>query len=448
MKETPSPAVNAGRRRGPGPAVDLGALLREGECLPEVPVRIPLPVLRRHGLVTGAVAAGRTRTVQLMAERLSAHGVPVLLTDPRGDLTGIGAPGTGGGAVERRAAELGEEWVGQGFPTEYYAFGGVGTGIPLRATVTGFGPALLSRALGLDAARERTLDAAFRYADAAGLDLTGPDDLRSVLARLPGGEGAAEPPAVLGRRGTEPFFGEPEFDVRELPRTAPDGRGVVSVLRLPARGPAERGPRPPGPAVSAEPGGAAVREAVRLGSAVAMWLLAGLARDLADPADPAKPRLVCVLDTGEDGWAGFFRDAPQPFVAAVADTLRLLREKGVAVFLVTRSADELPPEVLGQLGHRVRHAPGDGAPGDAGAPGAGEAVVTVLDETGGPAPAATVRTRPPQSLTGPLDAGELARVVAASPLRARYAQGVDNGRTPRTGPAVSRSVLGTARRRR
>ncbi|WP_431043114.1 helicase HerA-like domain-containing protein [Streptomyces sp. P1-3] len=444
----------------PGPALDLGALLWGGACLRDAPVRVPLSVLNRHGLVAGAGGTGATRTLQLMAERISAHGVPVFLTDVDGDLSGVSVPGTGGEEVERRMAEVGEEWTALGYPAEFYALGGLGTGIPLRATATAIGPVLLSRALGLERDRERSLERVFQYADGKGLELTGLSDLRALVASL-ASEGAEGVPTGLTDVGgpsaaaAGAVLGVPEFDANELLRIAPDGRGVVSVLEL-----------------------AAVRDASRLCSASLMWLLADLCHELPDVGDVGvdKPRLVFFFD----GARPLFDGASEAFRASVTRTMRLLGSKGVGVFFVTRGPHEVPAEVLGRLGTRVQHAPRTGtSDDDAEARGAavralpraaydleelltglgtGEAVVTVPSGQGAPTPAAAVRLRAPQSLMGSLGAAELEHAVAGSELFGRYAQAVDRGPGSRTGPAgrpgsrpgqeIARSLLGTAPRGR
>jgi len=144
-----------------GPALGLGALLWEGRCLPDAPVRIPLPMLNRHGLVAGATGTGKTRTLQLIAEQLSAQGAPVFLADVKGDLSGISAPGEADDRVRGRAAEVGQKWTATGFPAEFYALGGLGHGVPVRATVTGFGPVLLSKVLQLNRTQEQSLGLIF-----------------------------------------------------------------------------------------------------------------------------------------------------------------------------------------------------------------------------------------------------------------------------------------------
>ncbi|WP_197367403.1 helicase HerA-like domain-containing protein, partial [Streptomyces clavuligerus] len=167
-----------------GPALELGALLWEGEPLAAAPVRVPLALLNRHGLVAGATGTGKTKTLQLIAEQLSAQGVPVFLADLKGDLSGISAPGQPGAKVAERAAQVGQEWSGEGFPCEFYALGGIGPGIPLRATVTDFGPVLLAKVLQLNQTQEQSLGLIFHYADGKGLELIDLKDLRAVVAFL------------------------------------------------------------------------------------------------------------------------------------------------------------------------------------------------------------------------------------------------------------------------
>ncbi|MFE7383453.1 helicase HerA-like domain-containing protein [Streptomyces zhihengii] len=419
-----------------GPALDLGALLWDGSCLPGAPVKVPLSVLNRHGLIAGATGTGKTKTLQLMAEQLSAHGVPVFLADVKGDVSGVSAPGQDGERVRERSAEVGQEWTAAGFPAEFYALGGIGPGIPLRATVTDFGPLLLAKVLQLNRTQEQSLGLIFHYADTKGLELVDLKDLRAVVAFLVSEEGRAELKGIGGlstatagvilrsitafeQEGASAFFGEPEFDTAELLRTAPDGRGLVSVLELPA-----------------------VRERPRLFSTFLMWLLADLFHDLPEAGDPEKPKLVFFFDEAHL----LFDGASKAFLESITQTVRLIRSKGVGVFFVTQTPRDVPSEVLGQLGNRVQHALRAFTPDDAEALtatvrtfpksaydleevltglGTGEAVVTVLDERGAPTPVAATRLRAPRSLMGPVDAAVLEAAVSASPLHARYAQAVD-----------------------
>ncbi|WP_306325461.1 helicase HerA-like domain-containing protein [Streptomyces venezuelae] len=419
-----------------GAALDLGALLWDGDCHPDAPIRIPLPVLNRHGLVAGATGTGKTKTLQLIAEQLSAHGVPVFLADIKGDVSGVSAPGEDGGKVRERAAQVGQEWRATGFPCEFYGLGGTGPGIPVRATVTSFGPVLLSKVLQLNQTQEQSLGLIFHYADAKGLELVDLKDLRAVVAFLVSDTGKAELKGIGGlstvtagvilrsitafeQQGAGDFFGEPEFDTSEFLRTAPDGRGIVSVLELPA-----------------------VQDKPQLFSTFLMWMLADLFHDLPEVGDLEKPKLVFFFDEAHLLFGG----ASKAFLASITQTVRLIRSKGVGVFFVTQTPKDVPSDVLAQLGNRVQHALRAFTPDDAKALkatvrtfpkspydleevltglGTGEAVVTVLSERGAPTPVAATRLRAPESLMGPIDAAALDAAVKASPLYGRYAEAVD-----------------------
>ncbi|MEO3972913.1 helicase HerA-like domain-containing protein [Streptomyces sp. CAU 1734] len=419
-----------------GPALDLGALLWDGRCLADAPIRIPLAMLNRHGLVAGATGTGKTKTLQLIAEQLSAHGVPVFLADIKGDVSGISAPGAPDGKVRERAGQVGQEWAGKGFPCEFYGLGGIGPGVPVRATVTDFGPVLLSKVLQLNRTQEQSLGLIFHYADAKGLELVDLKDLRAVVAFLVSDEGKAELRTLGGlssatagvilrsvtafeQQGAGSFFGEPEFDTGDLLRNAPDGRGLVSVLEL-----------------------AAVQDRPQLFSTFLMWLLADLFHDLPEVGDLEQPKLVFFLDEAHL----LFTGASKAFLEAITRTVRLIRSKGVGIFLVTQTPKDVPPDVLAQLGNRVQHALRAFTPDDAKALkatvrtfpdsaydleevltglGTGEAVVTVLSETGAPTPVAATRLRAPESLMGPVDAAVLDAAVKSSPLYGRYAPAVD-----------------------
>ncbi|MDX3500179.1 DUF853 family protein [Streptomyces turgidiscabies] len=419
-----------------GPALDLGALLWDGTCLPDAQIRIPLPMLNRHGLVAGATGTGKTKTLQLIAEQLSAQGVPVFLADVKGDVSGISAPGTMNDRVASRAAEVHQKWTATGFPAEFYALGGLGHGIPVRATITSFGPVLLSKVLQLNQTQEQSLGLVFHYADQKGLELVDLKDLRAVVAFLTSDEGKPELKNIGGlstatagvilrsltafeAQGMADFFGEPEFDTAELLRTASDGRGMVSVLELPA-----------------------VQDRPQLFSTFLMWLLADLFHDLPEVGDADKPKLVFFFDEAHL----LFKDASKAFLDAITQTVRLIRSKGVGVFFVTQTPRDVPADVLAQLGNRVQHALRAFTPDDQKALratvqtfpnsaydleelltglGTGEAVVTVLSEKGAPTPVAATRLRAPESLMGPVDAAVLDQAVRSSQLYDRYAQAVD-----------------------
>jgi uncharacterized protein len=420
-----------------GPSLELGALMFDADTASDVPVRIPLAMLNRHGLVAGATGTGKTKTLQLLAEQLSAHGVPVFAADIKGDLSGLSAPGAQSEKLSARAASVGQTWVASGFPVELYALGGKGTGHPLRATISSFGPTLLAKVLGLNETQESSLGLIFYYADQAGLPLLDLADLRAVVQHLVSAEGKPElktlgglSPATAGvilrelvafaAQGAEAFFGEPELDTQDLLRVAADGRGVISLVELPD-----------------------LQDRPALFSTFLMWLLADLFHDLPEVGDPEKPSLVFFFDEAHL----LFDDASKDFLDAIARTVRLIRSKGVGVFFVTQSPTDVPDDVLAQLGSRVQHQLRAHTPNEAkalkatvgtypisGYPdlgrvltmlGIGEAVVTVMDERGAPTPVAWTRLRAPQSLMAPADPVALAAAVSGSPLAAKYTETLD-----------------------
>ncbi|WP_370240624.1 helicase HerA-like domain-containing protein [Aeromicrobium sp.] len=420
-----------------GAALELGGLMSGPAALTGERVRIPLAMVNRHGLVAGATGTGKTKTLQLLAEQLSAAGVPVFAADIKGDLSGLATPGEGGEKLLARTASLGQQWTPTAHPVEYYALGGQGTGIPVRVTVSAFGPLLLSRILGLNDTQESSLGLVFHYADAAGLPLLDLADLRAVVQHLASKEGKADLAQLGGLSsstagvilreliafadaGAEAFFGEPEFDSADLLALAPDGRGVISLVELP-----ELQTRP------------------AVFSTFLMWLLADLFHDLPEVGDVDKPKLVFFFDEAHL----LFKGASTAFLEQIAQTVRLIRSKGVGVFFVTQSPTDVPDEVLAQLGSRVQHQLRAHTPNDAKALratvdtyptstypdlgevlttlGIGEAVVTVMDERGAPTPVAWTRLRAPQSLMAPSTPESMAAVVAASPRAARYTQVVD-----------------------
>lgn len=440
MSQSTAPASPAGQIAAgyafTGPALDLGALLWDGACLPEHQIRIPLSMLNRHGLVAGATGTGKTKTLQLIAEQLSANGVPVFLADIKGDVSGISAPGTANEKIEERAKDVAQEWEATGCPSEFYSLGGIGPGIPLRSTVTSFGPVLMSKVLQLNQTQEQSLGLIFHYADTKGLELIDLKDLRAVVAFLVSDKGKSELKGIGGlstvtagvilraltafeQQGAAEFFGEPEFDTSEFLRTAADGRGLVSVLELPA-----------------------VQDKPQLFSTFLMWLLADLYSDLPEVGDLEKPKLVFFFDEAHL----LFNGASKAFLEAITQTVRLIRSKGVGVFFVTQTPKDVPADVLAQLGNRVQHALRAFTPDDAKALkatvktfpnsdydleelltqlGTGEAVITVLSENGAPTPVAATRLRAPQSLMGPIDAAALDQAVKSSLLYSRYAEPID-----------------------
>ncbi|TQK20357.1 hypothetical protein FBY40_2887 [Microbacterium sp. SLBN-154] len=413
----------------------LGALVN-GEAVTTAQVRIPFGMLNRHGLVAGATGTGKTRTLQLLAEQIAAGGVPVFAADIKGDLSGVATPGEPSEKLLARTRAIGQDWQPAASATEYFCLGGIGTGVPIRATVSAFGPLLLSKVLGLNQTQESSLGLVFHYADANGLALVDLSDLRAVLTYLTSAEGKAELKQLGGLSaatagvilrelvtfadgGADVFFGEPEFDVRDILRTAPDGRGIINLLEIPG-----------------------VADKPELFSTFLMYLLAELFEILPEVGDLDRPKLVFFFDEAHL----LFRDASKDFVAAIVQTVRLIRSKGVGVFFVTQTPKDVPSDVLAQLGSRVQHALRAFTPEDAAALratvrtyptsgydlervlqelGTGEAIVTVMSEKGAPTPVAWTRLRAPLGLMSPSPPEKIEAAVAGSPLLAAYAESVD-----------------------
>ncbi|MGL5248164.1 MAG: helicase HerA-like domain-containing protein, partial [Brooklawnia sp.] len=232
------------------PAVELGVLSVDDVPIPDARIRIPLAMLNRHGLVCGATGTGKTITLQVLAEQIARAGVPVFAADIKGDLSGLATPGTPSEKLLGRTRKNGQQWSPSAPTVEFYALGGQGRGIPLRATISSFGPILLSKVLGLNETQESSLGLVFHFADQAGLPLLDFADLVAVLKYLDSDEGKPTLKQVgglssqtvgvilrkivnLDQQGAGVFFGEPEFDTRDLLRIAPDGTGVVAMLELP-----------------------------------------------------------------------------------------------------------------------------------------------------------------------------------------------------------------------
>ena len=418
-----------------GAALQLGALMVDGQPAPDAQVRIPLSMLNRHGLVAGATGTGKTKTLQGLAEQLSANGVPVFAADIKGDLSGLSVPGQTSDKLLARTKGIGQDWVPTGYPVEFYALGGQGTGIPIRATITSFGPTLLSKVLGLNDVQESSLGLIFHYADKNGLTLLDLKDLRAVIQHLTSEEGKADLAELGGLssatagvilrsligfadQGAEEFFGEPEFDTADLLQQR-DGKGLISLLELPN-----------------------LQSRPALFSTFLMWLLADLFHDLPEVGDADKPKLVFFFDEAHL----LFADASKAFLSAIAQTVRLIRSKGVGVFFVTQTPKDVPDDVLAQLGSRVQHQLRAHTPNDAKALkatvstfptstydlaevltslGIGEAIVTVMNEDGAPTPVAWTRLRAPQSLMAPAPADQMTAAVQSSPGNAKYSATVD-----------------------
>jgi len=420
-----------------GQALELGAVVIDGNADASAQVRIPLATMNRHGLVAGATGTGKTKTLQVIAEQLYSAGVPVLMADVKGDLSGLSREGESGDKITQRAGETGDDWAPTAFPVEFLSLGTGGLGVPVRATISSFGPILLSKVLGLNGTQESTLGLIFHWADQQGLPLLDLKDLRSVITYLTSDEGKPElktlgavSPATAGvilralvnleAEGADTFFGEPELDPKDLIRLDEQGRGIITLLEL---------------------GDQAARPV--LFSTFLMWVLADLFTFLPEVGDIDKPKLVFFFDEAHL----LFTDASKAFLEQVEQTVKLIRSKGVGVFFCTQLPTDVPNSVLSQLGARIQHALRAFTPDDQKALtktvrtypktdvydlesaltslGIGEAVVTVLSERGAPTPVAWTRLRPPRSLMAAIGNDAIAAAAQRSMLQVQYGQTID-----------------------
>ncbi|WP_191094031.1 helicase HerA-like domain-containing protein [Nocardia colli] len=420
-----------------GVALELGTVVVDGEVDPAARVRIPMRTMNRHGLVAGATGTGKTKTLQGIAEQLSAAGVPVVLADIKGDLSGLSQPGAANDKLSARAAETGaEDWKPTGFPTEFVSLGTNGIGVPIRATITSFGPVLLSKVLGLNETQESTLGLIFHWSDTNGLALLDLKDLRAVITHLTSAEGKEDLKGIGGvsaatagvilrslvnleADGGDTFFGEPELDPSDLVRVA-GGQGVITLFEL----------------------GAQAARPVMF-STFLMWVLADLFQTLPEVGDVDKPKLVFIFDEAHL----LFADASKAFLDQVEQTVKLIRSKGVGVFFCTQLPTDIPNQVLSQLGARIQHALRAFTPDDQKALsktvrtypktstydlekaltslGTGEAVVTVLSEKGAPTPVAWTRIQPPRSLMDTIGDDAIKSRALSSSLHSKYGQTID-----------------------
>jgi DNA helicase HerA-like ATPase len=397
---------------------------------------LDLHFANRHGLVAGATGTGKTVTLQVLAEGLSEAGVSVFAADIKGDLSGIAAVGEMKDPLVARAKGMGLEYQPDQFPVVFWDVFGE-QGHPIRATISEMGPILLSRLLQLNDTQEGVLNIAFRVADEQGLALLDLKDLRAILGYVAdhaselqkeyGNVSSATVGTVqrqllvLENQGAKSFFGEPALDLADFLRTDRDGRGTVNVLA------ADK-----------------LIENPRLYATFLLWLLSELFEKLPEVGDPEKPKLVFFFDEAHL----LFNDTPKPLMEKIEQVVRLVRSKGVGVFLVTQNPLDVPETVLAQLSNRVQHAlraftPRDQksvkAAADTFRPnkdldtakvitelGKGEALVSFLEGNGVPSIVERTMIRPPSARIGPVTPAERKAVIDKSPIKGKYDTPVDS----------------------
>lgn len=414
----------------------IGTAVLSGKALTGTDIFVPLKTLNRHGLIAGATGTGKTKTLQVLTEALSNASVPVLLMDIKGDLSGIAAPGELSDKITERLSHTGGEYKPAGFPVELLSISGE-QGVRIRATVTEFGPILLSKILGLNDTQEGVVSLIFKYCDDHKMPLLDLKDFIKILQYI-GNEGKKEIEKEYGKiststtgtilrkvielqqQGADVFFGEPSFEVDDLMRISDDGRGMVSVLRV-----TDMQNRP------------------KLFSTFMLSLLAELYGSLPEEGDLDKPKLVLFVDEAHL----VFQEATDALLQQILTVVKLIRSKGIGIFFCTQNPQDIPAGVLAQLGLKVQHALRAFTAGDRKAIkqaaqnypeseyydvdelmtqlGTGEAFISLLNEKGIPTPLVHTMIIPPSSRMDILSAGEIVDVIGKSKLKKKYDQVVD-----------------------
>ena len=390
----------------------------------------------RHGLIAGATGTGKTVTLQSLAESFSALGVPVFMADIKGDLSGIAQPGTATPKIAERLKKLGlSDRPFAGFPVTFWDIFGK-SGHPIRATISEMGPLLLSRVLNLNDTQEGVLSMLFKIADDHGLLLLDLEDLREMLKFM--GENAAQFTVEYGnistasigaiqrallqldQQGGAQFFGEPALNLDDFLQTGPDGRGVINLLA------ADR-----------------LMQSPRTYATALLWMLSELFERLPEVGDLDKPKLVFFFDEAHL----LFTDLAKEIEDKIEQVVRLIRSKGVGVFFITQNPIDIPERILGQLGNRIQHALRAFSPRDQKAVqsaaetfrqnpklnvaetitqlAVGEALISLLDESGAPAVVDRALLVPPRSQLGPISAAEREAIIKQSLIYGTYETAVD-----------------------
>jgi DNA helicase HerA-like ATPase len=414
----------------------LGGAILDGQPVAGAQVKIALKTMNRHGLIAGATGTGKTKTLQVISEQLSEKGVPVLLMDVKGDLSGIAMQGEEKPFITERQAKIGVPFSPKGFPVELMSLSQQ-DGVRLRATVSEFGPVLLSRILDLNDTQESVLAIIFKYCDDNQLALLDLKDLKKVIQFVTE-EGKEEVEREYGKistattgiilrkvmeleqQGADLFFGELSFDIRDLLRVDRNGNGYISIIRL-----------------------TDIQDRPKLFSTFMLSLLAEIYSQMPEKGDADKPELVIFVDEAHL----IFNEASKALLDQIETIVKLIRSKGIGVFFVTQNPMDVPNEVLAQLGLKVQHALRAFTAVDRKAIkltaenfplsdyyktdealtslGIGEALVTALNEKGIPTPLAATMMRAPMSRMDILTQGEIDSINRASDMVRKYSQEID-----------------------
>ncbi|NSW94060.1 MAG: DUF853 family protein [Bacteroidales bacterium] len=419
-----------------GDSIILGGAMLDGVTLNNTYIRVPLKTMNRHGLIAGATGTGKTKTLQAITEQLSEKGVPVLVMDVKGDLSGIAMPGEEKPFITERHAKIGLPYSTKGCPVELLTLSKQ-DGVRLRATVSEFGPVLLSRILDLNDTQGGVLAVIFKYCDDKGLPLLDLKDLKKIIqyATEEGKEefekeyGKISPASTgiilrkileLEQQDAELFFGEISFDIRDLMRRDRNGNGYVNIIRL-----------------------TDIQDKPKLFSTFMLCLLAEVYNEMPEKGDVEKPELVIFIDEAHL----IFNEASKALLNQIETIVKLIRSKGIGVFFVTQNPMDVPNEVLAQLGLKVQHALRAFTAIDRKAIkltaenfpvseyyktdevltslGTGEALVTALNEKGIPTPLAVTMMRAPMSRMDILTPEEISSINRNSELVRKYSQVTD-----------------------
>ncbi len=420
-----------------GEHVKIGRAMFNGEVVPGADVFLPLKTLNRHGLIAGATGTGKTKTLQMISECLSDNSIPVLLMDIKGDLSGIAAAGSANDKINARYQQLGMEYKPTAYPVDLMTLSNE-KGIRMRATVTEFGPVLLSKILGLNDVQGGLVALIFKYCDDNQMPLLDLKDFIKVLQYI-GDEGKQEIEKTYGKisttstgtilrkvvelqqQGADRFFGERSFDVEDLLRIGSDGRGTVHVLRV-----------------------TDMQDRPKLFSTFMLQLLAELYATCPEEGDLDKPKLVMFIDEAHL----IFNEASQALLQQLETVIKLIRSKGIGIFFCTQNPQDIPAAILSQLGLKVQHALRAFTAADRKTIkqaaenfpvsdfyktdelltqlGIGEALVTLLNEKGIPTPLVHTMLCAPRSRMDVLTDTEIDQLVAGSKLAAKYAKEIDS----------------------